>query len=259
MKSEDINDLLALCAKAGNAILEIYQNGEAKVKNKKDKSPVTEADICSNNILIEGLKGIFPGIPVISEENTIPSYQIRKQWDLCWIIDPLDGTREFIHKTGEFTINIALVKKQEVVAGFVHVPVEFSTYYAIKNKGSFRFYKGKNQPLKSLSSLEENEYTRITVSRFHPDEKTKSYIDSLKNTNLIAVGSSLKLIYLALGKADIYPRLTSLSEWDIAAPHIILEEAGGSVRTFFGHKKLKYNKQKLSVPPFIASAKSGSR
>lgn len=259
MKSEELNALLDLCQKAGNAILQIYQNGEAKVKNKKDNSPVTEADICSNRILLEGLQMIFPEIPVISEENTIPSYRIRKNWNLCWIIDPLDGTREFIHKTGEFTINLALVKAHEVVAGFVHVPVESSTYYAIKNHGSFCFYKGKNLPLKCLSPVEENQNNRVTVSRFHPDEKTKSYISSLKNTTLIPVGSSLKLIYIALGKADVYPRLTSLSEWDIAAPHIILEEAGGSLRTFYRGKKLKYNKQKLSVPPFIASAKSESR
>lgn len=248
--------IIELCEKAAEAVMDIYSSGTANIKNKKDSSPVTDADLLSNRIITDGLKVLYPDIPVISEENKILSHQIRKTWKYCWLLDPLDGTREFINKTGEFTINLALVREGRVIAGFVNVPFFTKTYFAVKNKGAFCKTGGKMKKIVVQDFPGRNKTKRVTISRYHPDNKTSAYINSLHDVELIKVGSSLKILNIAEGKADMYPRLARLNEWDIAATQIILEEAGGSVVSFYTGKPLTYNRKQMRLPAFIASSKS---
>lgn len=247
--------IIGLCEKAASAVLEIYATGNANIRDKKDSSPLTDADLLSNRIITDGLKDLYPDIPVISEENKIISHKIRKTWKYCWLLDPLDGTREFINQTGEFTINLALVEDGKVIAGFVNVPCFASTYFAIKNKGAYRKKDGLIEKIFVTPFAGRDDIKRVTISRFHPDSKTADYIKSLPNTELLKVGSSLKILHIAEGKADMYPRLARLNEWDIAATQIILEEAGGSVLSFYTGKPLTYNRKQLRLPAFIASSK----
>jgi 3'(2'), 5'-bisphosphate nucleotidase len=216
---------------------------------------VTDADLLSNKIITDGLSSLYPDIPVISEETVILPHAIRKNWTYCWLLDPLDGTREFLHRTGEFTINLALIHRGEAVAGFVHVPYSETTYFACKGMGAFRKKNDSLEKLQVSDFPEKNEKKRITISRFHPDKKTAAYIQTLSDTELITTGSSLKIVHIAEGKADMYPRLSRLSEWDIAATQVILEEAGGSVLSFYSRKKLMYNRRNLKLPAFIATSK----
>lgn len=232
--------------------MRVYENGETKVNNKKDSSPVTEADLISDQIIQKGLRELYPEIPVISEEVEAPDYTIRKKWRYFWLIDPLDGTREFIHKTGEFAIHIALIDKKKVIAGFVHLPCTGITYYAMAGQGAFRVTGESVIRLNRTESMQEKHVPRITISRFHQDKKTMDYINKIKQKKLVQIGSSLKILWIAEGKADVYPRLSNLREWDIAAPQIILEEAGGSVISFYQKKPLSYNRKSLRLPAFLA-------
>ncbi len=216
---------------ASERILDIYKQHHPKVDQKADHSPVTEADLLSNETIVSQLKQYYPQIPVISEENQIPSYKIRSQWDYFWLLDPLDGTKEFIHKTDEFVINLALVYRKEVVAGFVYVPCSKKLYFAKKGEGAYLLSKKGKVQLKVSPFPKGDQLKRVPVSRFHPHLKTENYISKMGNIQRLEIGSALKILYIASGKADIYPRLSNLSEWDIAAPQIILEEAGGSVLT----------------------------
>ncbi|MBK6564088.1 MAG: 3'(2'),5'-bisphosphate nucleotidase CysQ [Saprospiraceae bacterium] len=251
----DILKILNICNEASDVIMGLYKKPGTKIQNKKDFSPVTEADLASNFIIEKRLKEYFPDIPVISEESAVPDYSIRKNWDYCWIVDPLDGTREFINQTGEFTLNIALVQKHIPVAGFVHIPEQGITYFAIKGKGAYKI-KDNIPEFISVSKYPAPQKTkRITVSRFHKDINTSRYLEKIKNKILIETGSSLKILAIAEGLADVYPRLAHLYEWDMAAGQIIIEEAGGSLVTLYGKKPLQYNKKNLKLPYFIASSK----
>lgn len=237
---------------ASKKILDIYSQHNPTVNQKTDLSPVTEADILSNETIVTKLNEYYPEIPVISEENQIPSYRIRSQWDYFWLLDPLDGTKEFIHKTDEFVINLALVYQHEVIAGFVYVPCFKEFYFAKKGKGAFLISEKGTKKLKVSSFPQEEDYKRVPVSRFHPHVKTENYLSKLGKIQRLEVGSALKILYIALGRADIYPRLSNLSEWDIAAPQIILEESGGSVLTLYKRKKMLYGRRSLRLPHFIA-------
>jgi 3'(2'), 5'-bisphosphate nucleotidase len=247
--------IIHLCRSAGQAVMRVYENGETKVNNKKDSSPVTEADLISDQIIQKGLRDLYPEIPVISEEDEIPDFTVRKKWKYFWLIDPLDGTSEFIHKTGEFSIHVALIDTKKVVAGFVHLPFTGITYYAMAGQGAFRVTGESVIRLKSTGSFQEQQIPRITISRFHQDKKTMDYINKIKLKELVQIGSSLKILWIAEGKADVYPRFSNLREWDIAAPQIILEEAGGSVISFYQKKPLTYNRKSLRLPAFLALPK----
>lgn len=255
MTVQDIQYILSLCSDAGQRIADFYHNGNAKIQQKKDLTPVTEADLVANKIITEGLLRRFPDIPIISEENEIPPYSVRKNWTKCWLLDPLDGTREFIGKTGEFAINLALISEKTVTAGFVHLPLKNGTYHAVKDHGCFYTNQEGTRKVETSEFPTTGSKIRVAVSRYHTDEKTSAYVQSLENIEKIAVGSSLKIIEIAEGRLDLYPRLISLSEWDLAAPHIILEEAGGHFVSFPEGHNIQYNTENLKVPAFVASSK----
>jgi 3'(2'),5'-bisphosphate nucleotidase, bacterial len=286
---EHLPDLLEIIKQAGREVLKVYARLEKDwdVQLKDDRTPITEADRISNRIITEGLRQLFPGIPLISEENKQIPYEIRRQYEYFWLIDPLDGTKEFIKRNGEFTINIALINRTEPVAGFISVPCKGLIYYAVKGEGAYRIQEkskaeGKlsepmgESPEKSGSVSKDTEaskteegiiVTRLKVAEFSPtetgltvvasrshfDPETQKFIEQLNNPRLISVGSSLKFMLLAEGQAHLYPRLGRTMEWDTAAGQAILEEAGGQVLEFYSRRPLSYNKESLVNPPFLAT------
>lgn len=248
-----IKSIIEIAIRAGHSILEIY-NQDFDVEIKSDLSPLTLADKHANAIIIEALNILTPEIPIISEENKLIDYTERKSWTKCWIVDPLDGTKEFINKNGEFTVNIALVENGIPVLGVVHVPAQNSTYYAEKNKGSFKIEKGQTISLR-ISVLAENGILKIVGSRSHQTPELLAYVEEqkgkFKNVEFVAAGSSLKFCLLAEGKADVYPRLGPTMEWDTCAGQIVATEAGAEVLRFDNNEPLLYNRENLLNPFFI--------
>lgn len=251
----DIEAVIDIAIRAGKATLEVYEQ-DFDVITKSDDSPLTLADQRSNAVIIEGLKKLKVGgdLPIISEETRVLSYEERKDWGLLWLIDPLDGTKEFIKKNGEFTINIALVRDGVPVLGVIYVPVQDVTYYAIEDKGGYVRREGRETRL-SLRELNGNDKLLIVASRSHKSEAVEAYVEEQKKTfkevDYVAAGSSLKFCLLAEGKADVYPRLAPTMEWDTGAGHIIAKEAGAEVLVYGENKELQYNKENLLNPHFI--------
>ncbi len=253
----DVSNLAVL---AGNIIMRHYKN-DTKVMLKKDLSPLTNADLESNNIICSGLSKIDPAIPIISEESFI-DWQIRKEWNKYWLIDPLDGTKEFINKNGEFTVNIALIENNKPVLGVIFAPVLSTLYFASKNYGSFKLSCSSN--LSSLSQSKKiqvnikkrSEHLLVIGSRSHSNEGFIQWVqDNIEDYELIKTGSSLKFCRIAEGLADLYPRFGPTSEWDIASGHIILMEAGGNLLTFDNNEIIYNAKENILNPYFIASCK----
>ncbi len=249
-----------IAMQAGKIIMEHYNN-DSEVNFKKDKSPLTNADLQSNKFITNELSLLNDKIPILSEESLI-AWNKRKTWNTYWLVDPLDGTKEFINKNGEFTVNIALIKNNEPILGVIYVPAISLLYFAQRNKGSYKISCSKN-----LSSLERSIRLNVNMkkksdkiiiigSRSHSNEKFNKWVkENFVNYDIIQKGSSLKLCEIAEGAADIYPRFGYTSEWDIAAGQIILEEAGGSILNL-NNEKLFYNiKESLINPEFIASGK----
>lgn len=249
--------------KAGEKIMEIYQGGQFETEYKKDSSPLTLADKAANRMINDILKST--GIPILSEENTEISYKIRKDWKAFWLVDPLDGTKEFIKKNGEFTVNIALIENNKPVAGIVYVPVSRILYAGIANSGSYKIEiqndqkismdilieKGKKLPLTNQST----EFT-VVASRSHMNKETEDYInllkDQYKDIKILSAGSSVKICMIAEGKADIYPRFGPTMEWDTAAAHAVAVYAGCSFTQADGFSEIIYNKKNLLNPWFVA-------
>ncbi|MBA7589910.1 3'(2'),5'-bisphosphate nucleotidase CysQ [subsurface metagenome] len=256
VKNIDIQEINSIAKEAGNELMEIYQQ-DFNIKFKKDYSPLTKADLKSNEIITNRLKNLYPNIPILSEENESVSYNIRKNWEYFWLIDPLDGTKEFIKKNGEFTVNIALIHKDTPVLGVIYAPALNLLYYAQKDKGAFKQEKNKNpQRLPIFIHSNNNDILKIIVSKSHYNQETKEFVNNLKNQykkdiEFIHIGSSLKFCLIAEGKADIYPRLAPTMEWDTAAGQIIVKEARGKVFKFNTQESLKYNKQNLLNPWFV--------
>ncbi|MCB0508513.1 MAG: 3'(2'),5'-bisphosphate nucleotidase CysQ [Chitinophagales bacterium] len=248
-----LNQIIDIAINAGNAILEIYQQDIA-VEIKSDNSPLTLADKKSNEIIVNGLKNLTPEIPIISEENKLIDYAERKNWNQYWLVDPLDGTKEFIKKNGEFTVNIALVENGTPIAGVVHVPAKKCTYYAQKNQGSFKIENGNTTPI-HLRKLAEDGILKIVGSRSHQTPELLEYVEQqkskFKEVDFVAAGSSLKFCLIAEGIADVYPRLGPTMEWDTCAGHIVATEAGAEVLRADTLQPLTYNKENLLNPYFI--------
>ena len=255
------NLILAIEAamEAGKEILKIYDK-DFSVEYKEDNSPLTDADITSNNIIIKHLKKTE--IPVISEEIKEKSYTERAEWNLVWIVDPLDGTKEFIKKNGEFTVNIALIENGTPILGVIYVPVKKELFYGDK-EGSFKVENiqsftelDQKKKIKLNGSQPDNKKIIVVSSRSHINKATQDYIEKLKETykniKMVSAGSSLKLCMLAEGKAHIYPRFSPIMEWDIAAGHAICKFAGVEVVSVENNKELIYNKENLLNPFFIA-------
>lgn len=249
---------------AGQEILSIYDT-DFVVQYKKDTSPLTKADSNANAIIMEFLEKTE--IPIISEENKQTAYAIRKDWTRCWMVDPLDGTKEFINRNGEFTVNIALIENGTPILGVLYIPVTKLLYYTSATGGAS--YKTTidsesfitvPEILKTserlLGNSEKEQVFKITTSRSHLNSKTKQYIEVKKKQHPVTVitkGSSLKFCLLAEGSADVYPRFAPTMEWDTAAGHAICQAAGVSVLDFLTKEPLQYNKENLLNSFFIAS------
>lgn len=248
LKDIDLNKIANIAKEAGDAIMEIYKK-DFSIEYKEDKSPLTEADIESNKIICSALKKFYPNIPILSEENKLVDYAQRKHWEYFWLIDPIDGTKEFIKKNGEFTVNIALIHNNVPVLGVVYAPVLGDMYQAKADEGAFK--NGQRLPMYINSHPEEK--LQVVASKSHLSKETQNFIDSLdtKEIKQVSKGSSLKLCMVAEGEADIYPRLAPTMEWDTAAAQVIVVESGKEVIQFENKKTVVYNKENLLNPWFI--------
>ena len=242
--------LLDLMGEANKAIMDVYKKSYTEIDLKDDNTPVTKADLAANKVLTDGLKNLFPEIPIVSEEDKL-SLNVPKTNKVFWLIDPLDGTKEFIKKNDEFTCNLALIENNIATLGFVSVPVRELIYFGGKRFGSKLI--DKNKAITEVKYKKLSGVTRVVASKSHLNEETKKFINDIKGkVELIQAGSSLKFIKIAEGLADIYPRLAPTSEWDTAAAHAILEGAGGQVLGLNG-KDIIYGKENILNPFFIAS------
>jgi 3'(2'), 5'-bisphosphate nucleotidase len=243
-----IDPVVTLAIDAGREILEVYSS-DFEVQSKDDDSPLTQADLAAHHCIVAGLEALTPDIPIISEESELPDFEERSQWDRYWIIDPLDGTKEFVNRNGEFTVNIALIDKQKPVFGVVHVPVQDKTYWGCEGLGAERRDSSGN--VESIQvSTSSSDPVRVVGSRSHRGASLDAYLDKLGGYNMIPMGSSLKFCVIAEGGADLYPRLGLTSEWDTAAAQAVVEQAGGSVVTLDG-KPMKYNAKADILNPYF--------
>lgn len=223
-----LEECLTLSKKAGDAILMIYTR-DFSIETKDDKSPLTEADLASHNIIVQGLKSISD-LPILSEESAETPWVERRSWETYWLVDPLDGTKEFIKKNGEFTVNIALIHKGAPILGVVYAPALGTTYAGTSENSAFKIdEKGEKLPLIPVD-IAQTETVKVVGSRSHQSPEIADFLQGLgKESELVAMGSSLKLCLVAEGAAHLYPRLGPTSEWDTAAAHAVVNAAGAKV------------------------------
>jgi 3'(2'), 5'-bisphosphate nucleotidase len=251
--TRDVNQLAAALmptiADAGTAIMGVY-DGAFSVEHKDDNSPLTQADLESQRVIQAALGRLTPDIPVLSEESAQAPWKERQHWRELWVVDPLDGTREFVKRNGEFTINIALVVDHEPVLGVVAAPALGLVYWGAPGTGAFSHHRGAQQTPIQVSPPATP--LRVVGSRSHTSTATASYLGKLRPHVTSGIGSSLKFCLIAEGKADLYPRFGPTSEWDTAAGQAVLEAAGGRVTRLDGHR-LRYNcRETLLNGDFIA-------
>ena len=241
-----------IAVEAGKAILEIYKQ-DFEVVQKHDDSPLTQADLASHRIICDALAHLTPDIPVLSEESSDIDFDTRADWFQYWLVDPLDGTREFINRNGEFTVNIALIRFHNPVLGVVHVPVSGVTYTGLVGKWASRHASDGSMEHISVR-LPCADPMVVVGSRSHANPRLMEFLGQMGNYELVSMGSSLKFCLLAEGSADFYPRLGPTSEWDTAAAHAVVLAAGGKIITLDG-KPLRYNtKRSLLNPEFLVIA-----
>jgi len=248
-----LSEIIALAKTAGKAIMAVYTKKDFGITYKTDDSPLTHADMSAHDVILTGLKTLSPILPVLSEESKIIPYEERRLWSIYWLVDPLDGTKEFIKRNGEFTVNIALIEKNEPVMGVVHAPALALTYYAVRGGGAFK-QEGEKIPFKIRVSDYRNSKLKIPISRSHAEEALDHFLQKIDDYERVHIGSSLKLCLVAEGTAHLYPRFGPTTEWDTAAAHCVVTEAGGAVTNLSGDP-LKYNKPDLLNPDFIVSGK----
>lgn len=257
-----INRAIIAALLAGTKIREVYYSPDFGVQIKDDQTPVTLADHRAHNEISKKLDDT--GLPILSEEGILINYSERKNWDLFWLVDPLDGTKEFIKRNDEFTVNIALIQKNEPIAGIVYAPISGELYVGILGIGAFKlcnpteectFQTLQLSGIKLPEQTTPNEFS-VTISRSHTNSETEAYIEKLQKERgpirVIAKGSSLKMCMIAEGKATIYPKLGKTMEWDTAAAHAILKAAGKNIFLPDLKTELIYNKENLQNPHFIA-------
>lgn len=246
----------AAALEAGEAILKIYASGDFGVEMKSDQSPLTLADKAAHSIIASHLEKT--GLPLLSEEGSSIPYEDRKNWDYFWLVDPLDGTKEFVKRTGEFTVNIALMRSGVPVGGVVYAPCIDVLYYGSRENGVYKIDNGKQIQLpfvsekRTIEQLRQKEKITIVASKSHMNDETKNFIDQFRNPELSSMGSSLKLMLLAEGAADIYPRLAPTMEWDTAAGDALLRSLNLGVYQTDLQTELLYNKENLLNPSFVA-------
>ncbi len=248
-----MNELLKgieeLAVKAGSAIMKVYQSDDFGVNHKADDSPLTKADLAAHQVIVNGLQKLTPEIPILSEESVAIDYEERSSWNKYWLVDPLDGTKEFIKRNGEFTVNIALIDQGKSILSVVYVPVTEVSYSAAVGVGVF---KRDGDKIHSIMVKKNSRFKPTVVgSRSHMSDEVKDYLERLGQHELVSMGSSLKFCLVAEGKADLYPRLGLTSEWDTAAAQCIVEQAGGRVVTLDGEPLLYNSKESLLNPHFM--------
>ncbi|MEK4426771.1 3'(2'),5'-bisphosphate nucleotidase CysQ [Solibacillus sp. FSL K6-1523] len=264
-------DVIKIALEAGKHILDVYHSNNVTVEYKNDASPVTIADKKSHNYICQQLSKHYPNIPLISEEGDLPNYEQRQQWHTAWFIDPLDGTKEFIKRNGEFTVNIALVEKGIPILGVIYSPAQDLMYFASSWHGSYKLSNchailptihHEFELIKTAQQLPinySNEAFSIVVSRSHFSSETQAYVDQIQqqvgDVHIIEAGSSIKMCLIAEGVAQIYPRLSYSMEWDTAAGEAIVMYSGGKVEEYGTQSPLQYNKEHLKNPFHIVTAK----
>ena len=253
MTGDDLTALLepvsALARRAGERILDVYNGPDFDISAKDDSSPLTAADLASHKVIVAGLAELTPTIPVLSEESASIDYAERQSWQRYWLVDPLDGTKEFIKRNGEFTVNIALIEGNDVALGVVDVPVQSVCYRAARGAGAAR--QPYDQPPQPINvNRHRADSVKVVGSRSHAGASLQAFVDKLGHHELVAIGSSLKFCLVAEGRADVYPRLGPTSEWDTAAAQCVVEQAGGQVLTLAG-QPLRYNTKETLLNPYF--------
>ncbi len=264
--TSDLNALLPsvieIAKNAGDAIMEIYNNEEDfGTTYKDDESPLTKADLLSNDVITKGLQALAPEIPILSEESKKTAYDERSGWTQFWLVDPIDGTKEFIKRNGEFTVNIALIEAGKPILGVVHAPARTTTYWGAEGKGAFvQNGDAEAKPMQVSKTHESLDAITVVASRSHAGPETVAFLERLEAAtgalNKVSAGSSLKLCLVATGEAQLYPRFGPTMEWDTAAAHAVVLQAGGTVCNMEG-EPLQYNKENLLNPYFMVSDASG--
>ncbi|MBL1263693.1 3'(2'),5'-bisphosphate nucleotidase CysQ [Candidatus Methylomicrobium oryzae] len=253
MSEPFLHQIIAIAKAAGQGIMTVYNQPGGEIVLKADQSPLTEADLLSNRIIVDGLARLTPDIPVLSEESAEIPYQQRAAWQRFWLVDPLDGTKEFIKRNGEFTVNIALVEQGRPILGVVHAPALDVCYAGAAGTGAF-VERGQHRAKPIQVCLRSAQDTlKIVASRSHRDARTTALLDHLGPHECITMGSSLKFCLVAEGSAHFYPRLGPTMEWDTAAAHAVVDAAGGKVCDLSG-TPLRYNKADLHNPEFFVLA-----
>lgn len=261
-----LKEVIGISVEAGKAILDIYNGNDPGITIKADSSPLTRADRASHDVIVRRMESIS-SFPLMSEEGSAIPYEERKGWDTFWLIDPLDGTKEFIKKNGEFTVNIALIHEGAPVMGSVYCPVLRRLYFGYEASGSFMLddlgfdnipeYNSLLKKAQKLPLVNPREIFTVVASRSHANAETEKYLEKLRKEHgqlrIVSKGSSLKLCMVAEGVADLYPRLGPTMEWDTAAAHAVVRYAGGTVNSFDSGMSLLYNKENLVNPYFIVS------
>ncbi|MBO6605390.1 3'(2'),5'-bisphosphate nucleotidase CysQ [Psychroserpens sp.] len=244
-----IPNLIECAYSAGQAILEIYNSDDFNIEHKEDNSPLTIADRNAHDVIVSYLK--TTNLPILSEEGEGISYEIRKNWNLFWMVDPLDGTKEFIKRNGEFTVNIALIQNQKPIFGIVYAPVLDKMFIGDVLKGAKLIEKGVEMEL--INSSQNSQSVRIVASRSHLNSDTETFINKFEQSEIVSMGSSLKFMVIAEGKADVYPRFAPTMEWDTAAAHAVLNALGIKVNNNETGNELLYNKEDLLNPHFLVN------
>ncbi|MDD3650839.1 3'(2'),5'-bisphosphate nucleotidase CysQ [Immundisolibacter sp.] len=241
--------VIDIARRAAAAILEVYE-GEFAVEHKDDHSPLTAADRAAHGVIVAALEALTPQWPVLSEESVAVPYAQRRAWQRYWLVDPLDGTREFVKRNGEFTVNIALIDDGRPVLGVVQVPVRGEVYAAAAGAGALHLSASGARRTLQVATYRGGPL-RVVASRSHGGPQLAKLLEALPGHRIVSIGSSLKICLVAAGEADFYPRHGPTCEWDTAAAQCVLEQAGGQL-TDFDLRPLKYNKESLLNPPFLA-------
>ncbi|HET6396526.1 MAG TPA: 3'(2'),5'-bisphosphate nucleotidase CysQ [Pseudoxanthomonas sp.] len=242
--------VIAIARQAGAAIMEIYDK-EFDVAHKEDASPLTAADLAAHRIIVEGLERLTPDLPVLSEESAGVPWETRRHWPSYWLVDPLDGTREFIKRNGEFSVNIALIVQGAPELGVVQAPVGGQVWHAVRGEQAYRRDGHRDEPLRTRAPA--GAPLRVAASRSHRDPRTQAVLDRMGRIEEVALGSSLKFCRIAEGALDVYPRFGPTSEWDTAAGQCVLQAAGGALLATATGKPFRYNRREsLLNGDFIA-------
>lgn len=253
-KSNILEVVSAAGIEAGKVIMNIYATDfESSIQLKKDASPVTRADKAASDLITDKLSGLIPNCPVLSEESAIPPYEERQNLECYWLIDPLDGTKEFIARNGDFTVNIALIENNIPIFGWVLIVVSGVYFHAFRGDQAYIHHGREMRTIQCKPFTPGQKGLRILRSRSHYSQKAADYIRHFSEPEIIVRGSSIKMLLVALGEADLYPCFSRTKEWDTAASQVILESAGGQLVDLETHHPLRYNKKDLTNPFFLAS------